>query len=276
MARCSMVPEPCPILAARQLTEREVHFVVKTPASGFDALPGQFVMVSLPGIGEAPISLAALPGEGAPEGSFELCIRRTGRLTNVLTRLAAGDTIYVRGPYGRRVEWDAFEGNDLLFLAGGLGLAPLRAFIQRALLRRDRFHRIVVLIGARQPSELLFREDIERWRSRDDDVRVEVTVDVATSGWDGRVGVITTLLDDLDLDTERTSAFICGPPVMYRHVVRRLLAYGLYESHLWMTLERRMKCGIGLCGNCQMSGLYVCQEGPLFNYREVRHLREAI
>lgn len=272
-----MVPEPCRIFEAIPKTPREMHFVVEAPRlEPFQPEPGQFVMVSIPGIGEAPISLAALPGEGAADGTFEVLIRRVGRLTNLLTKLGPGDRMYVRGPFGRRVTWEKFEGSSLVLIAGGLGLAPLRPFVQRALLHREQFRRVDILVGARSPEEILFREDLASWSARRDDVHVFVTVDAARGDWDGRIGVITTLFDNLDPDVEDTYAFICGPPVMYRHAVRKLLGMGLYENHLWMTLERRMKCGIGLCGNCQMSGLYVCQDGPLYSYREVRHLREAV
>ena len=277
MAQASMIPEPCRILEVHRETEKEVHFVLEAPRQQpFQPEPGQFVMVSVPGIGEAPISLAALPGEGAPEGAIELLIRKVGRLTTIVTRMVAGDTLYVRGPYGRRVEWDQFEGSNLMLIAGGLGLAPLRAFVQRALVRRDRFRHIDILVGARSPDDLVFRDDLAAWKARRDDVRALVTVDAAADGWGGRIGVITTLFDHVHPDAEDAVAFICGPPVMYRHAIRKLLAMGFYENRVWLTLERRMKCGIGLCGNCQVNGLYLCQQGPLFSYREVRHLKEAV
>jgi sulfhydrogenase subunit gamma (sulfur reductase) len=203
-------------------------------------------------------------------------IRRTGRLTNLLTRLKPGETMYVRGPYGRRVDWEQFEGSSLIVMAGGLGLAPLRAFVRRALHRRDAFRRIDVMVGARNPEELLFRDELAEWKARRDDVHVRLTVDAAREDWGGRIGVITSLLENFEGDTEDAYAFLCGPPVMYRHCLKRLLALGLYENHLWMTLERRMRCGIGLCGNCQVSGHYLCQDGPLFSYRELRHLKEAV
>jgi len=277
MAEHRMIPEPCRIYEAMQETGREVHFVVEAPRrEPFQPEPGQFVMASIPGIGEAPISIAALPGEGAADGTFEMLIRRAGRLTNLITRLRPGDTMYVRGPYGRRVTWEKFEGSNLILIAGGLGLAPLRPFVQRALLHRERFRKVDILVGARSPEEILFKGDLASWSARRDDVRVLVSVDAARETWTGRIGVITTLFDEIDSDVEDAYAFICGPPVMYRHCLRKLLGMGLYENHLWMTLERRMKCGIGLCGNCQMNGLYVCQDGPLYSYREVRHLREAV
>jgi len=275
MPQLSMIPEPCRIRSVTPHNSRDIHFVVEAPR-GFAPEPGQFVMVSLPGIGEAPFSLAALPGEGASDGTFEMLIRRIGRLTNLITQQQAGDVLYVRGPYGRRVEWDQFEDTSLILLAGGLGLAPLRSFVRRALGRRDRFKRIDLLVGARSPDELLFRTDLLAWAARDDDVHVHLTVDAAREGWDGRIGVITSLLDGLALDSAATVAFLCGPPVMYRHCLRRLLAMGFYEHNLWLTLERRMKCGLGLCGNCQVDGHYLCGEGPLVNWREVRHLREVV
>ena len=276
MPQVSMIPEPCRVMEVAPQNGHDVHFVVEVPKQPFAPDPGQFVMVSLPGIGEAPFCVSALPGEGTAEGTFELLIRRTGRLTNLLTRFKAGDTMYVRGPYGRRVEWEQFEGSSLILMAGGLGLAPLRSFVRRALFRRDAFRRIDVLVGARSPEELLFRDELATWKARRDDVHVRFTVDAAREGWGGRIGVITTLLEGFNADVEDSYAFLCGPPVMYRHCLRKLLAMGLYENHLWLTLERRMRCGIGLCGNCQMNGHYLCQEGPLFSYRELRTMREAV
>ncbi len=276
MPQVSMIPEPCRVIEAVHQNLRDVSYVVEVPRRPFAPEPGQFVMVSLPGIGEAPFSLTALPGEGAAPGTFELLIRRVGRLTNLLTRVKPGETLYVRGPYGRRVEWDQFEGANLILLAGGLGLAPLRAFVCRALARRADFGRIDLLVGSRSPDELLFRDDLAAWSARTDDVRVHLTVDAAREGWAGRIGVTSSLLEGIKVDGEDSYAFLCGPPVMYRDCLRRLLAMGLYENHLWITLERRMKCGIGLCGNCQMNGWYLCQQGPLLSYREVRHLKEAV
>ena len=277
MVQSSMVPEPCRVLEVIRQTPKEVLLVLEAPKQApFQPEPGQFVMVSLPGIGEAPLSLAALPGEGTPEGTFELLVRKAGRLTNLVTRLVAGEVLYVRGPYGRRVAWDQFEGSNLMLIAGGLGLAPLRPFVRRSLIRRERFRHIDVLIGARNPDELLFRDDLASWKARRDDVRVLLTVDAASDGWGGRIGVITTLFDQVHPETEDAVADMSGPPVMYRHAIRRLLAMGFYENRVWLTLERRMKCGVGLCGNCQMNGLYLCQQGPLFSYREVRHLSEAV
>ncbi len=276
MPQVSMIPVPCRVLAASAQNARDVHFVVEAPGDGFAPEPGQFVMVSLPGIGEAPFSLAALPGEGTAGGTFQMLIRRVGRLTNLITQLEAGDVMYVRGPYGRRVDWSRFEDAGLLLMAGGLGLAPLRSFVSRALLQRERFGRIDLLVGARSPEELLFKDDLKAWAGRPDDVHVHLTVDAARTEWEGRIGAITSLLDGLAVESAATVAFLCGPPVMYRHCLRRLLAMGFYEHNLWLTLERRMKCGLGLCGNCQVDGHYLCSEGPLVSWREVRHLREVV
>jgi sulfhydrogenase subunit gamma (sulfur reductase) len=276
MPQVSMIPERCRVVESTLENSRDVHYTVEVPQRPFAPEPGQFMMVSLPGIGEAPFGFAALPGEGTAGGTFELLIRRVGRLTNLLTRLKPGDMMYVRGPYGRRLEWDQFEGANLILMAGGLGLAPLRPFVRRALARRGDFRRIDVLVGARSPDEMLFRDDLAAWSQRQDDVHVHLIVDAAREGWTGRIGVTSSLLEQVKVDTEDSYAFLCGPPVMYRDCLRRLLAMGLYENHLWLTLERRMKCGIGLCGNCQLSGHYLCQDGPLLSYREVRQLREAV
>ncbi len=230
MIASRLVPEACRVLEAVPATGKEMHFVLEAPQQEpFRPEPGQFVMVSLPGIGEAPISIAAIPGEGTPEDTFELLIRRAGRLTNLVTRLKEGDYLYVRGPYGRRVGWEAFKGTNLVLIAGGLGLAPLRPFVRRALIRRQDFRRIDIAVGARSPTSSSSATTSPRGRRGADDVHVGVTVDAASNGCSGRIGVVTTLFEVMHTDTE-DACFICGPPVMYRHAIRKLLAMGFYRE----------------------------------------------
>lgn len=267
------VPQMLLVQDIRHLSACEKLFRIELP---FPTLlghkPGQFVEVSLFGIGEAPISICSSPSRSTD--SFELCIRRAGMLTNALHQLSPGDWIGVRGPYGRSFPLERFRGKDLLFAPGGLGLAPLRSLICEVLDDRSSYGRIIILYGARNPSELLFRQELQAWSKRDD-LELHVTVDVADDGWDGDVGVITTLFPKVRVSPRNTVAIICGPPVMYRFVLMELLGKGIQEGNIWLSLERRMKCGVGKCGHCQIDHIYACQQGPVFSYNEIRHLKEA-
>lgn len=235
--------------------------------------PGQFVEVSVPGVGEAPISVCSSPTEG---GGFWICVREMGVLTGYMHRLRVGDWLGIRGPFGRGFPMEDVKGMDLLFVAGGIGLAPLRSAIMYALDRRDHYRHLTILSGARTPSEMLFFDEINDWTARPD-VRVLTTVDNPTEGWEGPVGVITTLFPRVkDLEPENTVAFVVGPPVMYRFVALELLGMDIPEKQIIFSLERRMKCGVGKCGHCQINGTYVCQEGPAFSYPRLTLLWEAV
>ena len=235
--------------------------------------PGQFVQVSVPGVGEAPISICTSPTEGPGYG---ICVRRVGTLTTYLHNMEAGGWIGVRGPFGQGFPMEESKGMDLLFVAGGIGLAPLRSAIRYALDRRDQYRDINVLYGARTPSELLFLDEVKEWAMRGD-VNVMTTVDVGNDSWTGNVGVITTLFPNLQrIDPENTVAMVVGPPVMYRFVLLELLGKDIPERQIVFSLERRMKCGVGKCGHCQINGVYACQEGPVFRYNRLEQLWEAV
>ncbi|MBI4758955.1 MAG: FAD/NAD(P)-binding protein [Chloroflexi bacterium] len=234
--------------------------------------PGQFVEVSAFGIGEAPISVSSSPTRG---DTFELCVRAVGNVTNALHRMAPGATVGIRGPFGRGFPVEEMRGRNVLFVAGGLGLVPLRSLIHAVLDMRQDFGAVTILYGTKNPSELLFRNELAQWEARDD-VDYQVTVDVADESWRGNVGVITTLFRGLPVDPRNTVAVIVGPPVMYRFVIREVLGKGLPMGRILVSLERRMKCGVGKCGHCQINGVYVCQKGPVFTYAELRNLQEAI
>lgn len=235
--------------------------------------PGQFVEVSVPGIGEAPISVSSSSTRGP---GFELGVRRVGNVTAALHRLEPGALVGIRGPYGNGFPLDELRGRDLLGVAGGIGLFPLRSLIQYAVDHRAEFNRIIILYGCREPVDMLLRGEVGEWRRRPDMELLE-TVDRCRSedAWSGNIGVITTLFPKIKLDPARTSAVIVGPPVMYRFVVAECLRKGLAAERIFMSLERRMKCGLGLCGHCQMGGTYVCLEGPVFRYAELTKQREA-
>ena len=196
-------------------------------------------------------------------------------MTSALHALPKGATIGIRGPYGRGFPTEDFTGYDLLFIAGGLGLVPLRSMINYAVDRRQDFGELTLLYGARTPSDILFTDELARWKD-DLDFTVETSVDVADRGWTGHVGAITKLFEHVGVNPARTVALVVGPPVMFRFVVKSILAKGIFESRIFMSLERRMKCGVGKCGHCQVDDVYVCQKGPVFPYTRLRHLPEAL
>jgi NAD(P)H-flavin reductase len=167
------------------------------------------------------------------------------------------------------------SGKDMLFAPGGLGLAPARSLINQVLDERAQFGRVVILYGARTPSELLFKNELKHWAERDD-VELYLTVDRGDESWDGHIGVITTLFKDISINPRNTVAVTVGPPVMYRFVLMELLGKGIPEGNIWLSLERRMKCGVGKCGHCQINHVYTCQSGPVFSYRDIKGLEEAL
>jgi anaerobic sulfite reductase subunit B len=223
--------------------------------------PGQFSMVYAVGVGEVPISIS---GDPAWETSLEYTIRSVGGVTNALWALGPGDSLGVRGPYGNGWPLGEAEGRDLLVIAGGIGLAPLRPVVLHALAHRDRYRRLSLLYGARTPDDLLFSGLLDDWRSEEADV--EVTVDRGTPGWAGDVGVVTQLVTRVSFEPHRTTALVCGPEVMMRAVARRLRADGVDPADVHVSLERNMQCGIGLCGHCQLGAAFVCRDGPIFPY----------
>lgn len=254
----------------RPMTALEKLFTIELPDGlSLDHRPGQFVEVSVLGVGEAPISISSSPSRS--NGTFELCVRRAGDLTGVLHTLKAGQTIGVRGPFGHGFPFEGFRGKDILFAPGGLGLAPLRSLINQVLDERGKYGRVTILYGAKHPSELLFMDEVAEWRARGD-VDVRLTVDRPDDHWMGHVGVITTLFPQVQVYARNTVAIVCGPPVMYRFVLMELLGKGIPEGNIWLSLERRMKCGVGKCGHCQINNVYACQSGPAFAYADIKGL----
>jgi NAD(P)H-flavin reductase len=226
---------------------------------------GQFVELSVMGIGEAPISISSPPQE---DNSFELAIRKVGNLTNAVHSLKIGDKVGIRGPFGTHFPAEEAKGKDILFVAGGIGLVPLRSFIHFVLEHRDEYGEVTILFGARNPSERLFLDELEQWGIRED-VKYLDTVDVPDPNWKGHVGVITTLFPGINFDPSKTYCIVVGPPVMYRFVILEAKAKGIPDTQIFLSLERRMKCGVGKCGHCQINHLYVCQDGPVFRYADI-------
>ncbi len=266
------MPMAAKLIHKEKFTDRESFFRWDLERE-IEIKPGQFMQIGVMGVGEAPISVTSTPGRCK---TIEMCIRNVGNVTNALHQLEVGQTAWMRGPFGNGFDMSQCVGQDLLFVAGGLGLAPCRSFIAEALNNRENFGEVTILYGARTPDDLLFRADLEEWSTRKD-CRLLVTVDRADDNWAGHVGLITKLFRKLkNIDPTNTTAFIIGPPVMFKFTVLEALALGIPENKIICSLERRMKCALGLCGHCQIREVYVCKEGPVFTYQQVKVLREGI
>lgn len=262
-ARGPMLPRPFRVDQRRQDTRDTVTLVLE-PLDGeplpFDA--GQFTMLDAFGVGEVPISIS---GDPTRPGPLEHTVRDVGAVTHALVRGDPGTVLGVRGPYG--TGWGALDGagGDLLVVAGGIGLAPLRPALLDALARREAFGRLVLLYGARTPHDVLFADDLRSWRDGHG-VEVDVTVDYGTPEWTGRVGLVTSLIPRAGFDPRNTLALVCGPEVMMRYVATALLDRGVPAGRVRLSMERNMRCGIGLCGHCQLRELFLCVDGPVLAY----------
>jgi NAD(P)H-flavin reductase len=262
------VPRPVAIhrVARETVDTFTLHFDMKPDAMPFE--PGQFNMLYLFGVGEVAISIS---GDPATPELLVHTIRAVGAVTKAMQEVRRGAGIGVRGPYG--TGWPVREaiGKDVLLVAGGLGVAPLRPVVYHLMRHRADFGRVAILVGARTPSDLVYRKEIEGWRRRVD-ATVGVTVDRAGSDWRGSVGVVTSLLDGLTLDADRTVAMMCGPEVMMRFTARALTARGVTRDRMFLSLERNMKCAVGLCGHCQYRESFVCKDGPVFRLDRIESL----
>ena len=264
--------QPAPWRVVRTQPETHDAFTLTLapvePGAPFTFEAGQFNMLFAPGVGEAAISMS-----GCSDTVDEVAhtIRAAGRVTKTLRSLKRGEVIGLRGPFGKPWPASQAEGHDVLLVAGGIGLAPLRPALCHMLQHRERFGRVNLLFGARSPQDILFAKEIETWRGRFD-VNVEVTVDRAGADWHGRVGVVTTLVPRAQFDPANTVAFVCGPEIMMHFTQRELDRHGVSDEHIWVSMERNMKCGVGFCGHCQFGPLFVCKDGPVFRYDRVASL----
>jgi len=266
------LPEMCTITKRRMLNGTELYMhLEKDSGEEFDYIPGQFVEVSVAGIGEAPISISSSP----TQKGMELVVRNVGSLTKVIHGLEVGDKLGIRGPYGSTYPIEAAKGKDLVFICGGIGLVPQRSFIRYALDNRKDYGDITVLIGTKCHDMRLYREEIALWEERKD-MTVMETVDEAHDCWNGNVGVVTTLIPKIESDLPKSQVLICGPPIMYKFVLMALAEAKVPEENIFVNLERRMKCGVGKCGHCQINEYYVCQDGPVFRYSDLANVPEAI
>lgn len=254
----AIVPE-MPDVATYQL-----RFVDAALHERYQFRPGQFNMLYLPGAGEMAISISA----GSAGGTWDHTIRTAGNVTRSLLGLGVGGSLGLRGPYGSHWPLDDCRGADILLIAGGIGLAPLRSALNTCLDRRQDFGRITLLYGARSPDVLLYEREFAAWSRRG--VDVNVTVDRYLPGWAGNIGVVTLLVDRLPtIDPANTILLLCGPELMMRYTVRSALRRGLRKDQIWVSLERNMQCAVGLCGHCQLGPAFVCKDGPIFRYDKI-------
>jgi NAD(P)H-flavin reductase len=272
------LPVPARIVRTYYLTEDvkffQVRIVDMEKAHSFNYRPGQFAMISVVGAGEAPFSISSTPSR---PGLLEFCIRKAGTVTNALFRMKENDLIGFRGPYGNGVPVEKMKDKDIIIVVGGLGAAPLRSVLLYSLDNRDQFRRISLLHGAKKPAEMIFREEFFALKQRED-LECHLVVDEDDTGtWTENIGVVTTLFSLLkEIDPVNTYALVCGPPIMYKFVIKELVKLNIPKDQILMTLERRMKCGVGKCGHCAIDYIYTCLDGPVFTYWDVIHMRELI
>lgn len=274
------VPRSATITNMERLTDTEMFFEIELDDGvPLNHDPGQFVEVSVFGVGEPPISVSSPPADSP---RFELVVRQVGNVTTQLFEMEPGDKVGIRGPFGNGFDLKDLENKHILFAAGGIGMVPARSLIKYVLDEdhRDKFKNIAILYGSKIPSEVLFKDEIEEWKDVPK-VQCKLTVDKCPEGecWEGCVGLITTLFPKIeveDFDLQNTMAVVVGPPVMYKFVIKCLQTMGIPDENILVSLERRMKCGVGKCGHCQVNGVYVCKEGPVFNYDKIKDLPEAL
>ncbi len=267
-------PEMATVVRSEPMTELERFIDLKLDCGKeLGHLPGQFAEVSIFGIGEAPISISSSPTQN---GSFQMVVRKAGNVTRAMHSLKPGDKVGIRGPFGTHFPVDGeMKGKDIVFICGGLGLVPVRSAINYVLHHRGDYGDVTILFGTKSPAERLFVDEVKEWISKGNVTYME-TVDRGDEQWKGNVGVITTLMTDMAVDPRKTVAIICGPPVMYKFAIVSLYKMGMVDKNIYVSLERNMKCGVGKCGHCQMDGLYVCQDGPVFKYADLAEVQEAI
>jgi NAD(P)H-flavin reductase len=235
---------------------------------GIEFRPGQFNMLYLYGIGEIPISIS---GDPADRSAVIHTTRAVGTVTKAMRRLRKGDTLGLRGPFGQPWPVERAHGRDVVIVAGGIGLAPLRPVLYHLIKHRNLYNKVVLLYGTRSPVDILYREELEAWRARFD-LDVYVTVDRGMEGWRGNVGFVSGLIGKAPFEASQTTAFLCGPEVMMRVCAGELLNRGVPDGELFISMERNMKCGIGFCGHCQLGPFFICKDGPVFPYPKMREL----
>src|SRR5574337_574332 len=263
---------PCPFHVQRVKKETHDTFTIELEpmdgTDGFSFAAGQFNMLYVFGVGEVPISIS---GDPSIPRILKHTTRAVGTVTKAICKLRRGEVLGVRGPFGSHWPMEEAIGNDVVIAAGGIGLAPLRPAMHQLISQREKYGKIVLLYGARTPRDLLYTHELEQWRGRFD-VEVKVTVDSATGGWRGNVGVVTTLIPKAQYDPLQTVAMICGPELMMRFTLMELQKSGVKTENIFISMERNMKCGMGLCGHCQFGPTFVCKDGPVFCFDRIKEI----
>jgi len=253
-------------------TEMYVRLTIDD-GEAFDFIPGQFVEVSIAGMGEAPVTISSSPTQ---KGYFELVVRRVGNVTNAIHRLRIGDKIGIRGPFGRGTyPVEQARGKNIVFVCGGIGLVPQRSFVNYILDKRTDYGSVHVLLGTKCMAQRFFHSELDAWSHRKDISFME-TIDQADDCWLGNVGVVTTLIPKIQTELQSALVFVCGPPVMYKFVLLSLDEENVPHENIYLNLERKMKCGVGKCGHCQINDIYTCMDGPVFRYSDLNIAPEAI
>ena len=261
IVRSKLTPTPAEIINIIPETPDTKTFYFKPKAKLEEPKPGQFTEIYIPGVGEAPVSISGIE----PDGVIVQTVRSIGTLTEYLFKLGRGDLIGIRGPYGKGWPIEKLKDKDVLIVGGGIGLAPLRPVIREVERNRRDYGRLSILYGARNPSLLLYRYEFDEYR-RIPNAELLLTVDRADETWTGNVGVVTQLIPKASVDPRNAIALVCGPEIMMRFTVKALEKQGFKGNQIYLSLERRMKCGIGLCGHCQVGPYFVCRNGPVFPY----------
>jgi len=252
----------------RAIKTFKIEFQDEEVKENFSFFPGQTIMISLFGIGECMFAISSSPTE---KGYIEVSVMKLGKVTDALHEMSVGDTVGARGPYGNHFDIDGWKKKNLLFIGGGIGQAPLRSLINYCLDNRNDYGNLEVIYGARTSEDICFKEKFDEMQKQQD-VDVHLSIDVEEKGWDHFVGFVPTNLQRLNPSPVNTIAITCGPPIMIKFVIQNLLELGFKENQIYTTLEMRMKCGIGICGRCNIGNLYVCKDGPVFSYDQLKDL----
>jgi sulfhydrogenase subunit gamma (sulfur reductase) len=267
------LPELATVAETKVMNETEMYLRLTVDDGQFDYMPGQFVEISIAGIGEAPLTIASSP---TFSDGIELVVRRIGNVTNAIHNLEIGSKVGVRGPLGQGVyPVEEAKGRNVVFICGGIGLVPQRSFINYVLDNRADYGEVAILMGTKEYDQRFFQDELEAWGQRDD-VKFLETLDVADDRWDGDVGVVTTLISQIGETLKNAVVPICGPPIMYKFVLMALTEYSVPHEAIYLNLERKMKCGVGKCGHCQINDMYCCMDGPVLKYSALASVPEAI
>lgn len=261
--------QPLPAVIEEIIEETPtIKTFVLRPEQDFSFNTGQFIELSLAGIGEAPFTPSSDPNV---KDRLEVTIMNVGRLTAVLHCLSKNTLVGVRGPYGKGYPLEEFKGREILIVGGGVGLAPLRSLLFSLFAQIDKYNKVLLRYGARTPGDILYKETILEW-SKKKKIDIVTTVDVGDSTWKGNVGLVTTILKDLPVDLKKAVSVVCGPPIMMKFVTLKLLDLGFKPEHTYLSMEKNMSCGLGKCGHCRIGRYYVCKDGPVFTYDKLKDI----